>query len=130
LAAEQADIARNAGLVENQLNRFDAERNRQLQALGLLPQTIQSAYLPGQALFGVGQQTQQLNQARLDAQLRQFLEARDWQANQLGLLGNALNSITGSFQNITGPNPYYVSPLQGAAGGALSGAALGSMIPG
>lgn len=130
LEASQTDLARNAGLVENQLNRFDAERNRQLQALGLLPQTIQSAYLPGQALFGVGQQTQQLNQAQLDAQLRQFLEARDWQANQLGLLGNALNSITGNFQNITAPNPNYVSPLQGAAGGALSGAALGSVIPG
>jgi|GEM_PF-1395208 len=133
-ALAESDLARNAGLVENQLNRqqsaFDAERNRQLQALGLLPQTIQSAYLPGQALFGVGQQTQQLNQAQLDAQLRQFLEARDWQANQLGLLGNALNSITGNFQNITAPNPNYISPLQGAAGGALSGAALGSVIPG
>jgi hypothetical protein len=128
LEASQTDLARNAGLVENQLNRFDAERNRQLQALGLLPQTLQAGYQPGQALTQIGAQGQALNQAQLDAQIRQFLEARDWQSNQLGLLGGALGSINGSYSSTTGANPNYVNPWVSAAGGALAGAGAGASM--
>jgi hypothetical protein len=118
-------------LAENQIGReygaWDAERGREMQALGLLPQTLQAGYAPGQALYGVGSQQQALDQAQLDSKLSQWLEQRDWQKNQLGVLGNALNSINGGFQtgSTTGLNPNYQSPLGSAAGGALAGSAFG-----
>lgn len=139
LAASQFDTQLSAGLTESQLGRelsaWDAERGRQMQALGLLPSTFQAGLIPGQALSGIGAQQQALNQAQLDQQYADFLEQRDWRANQLGFLGNALNAITGGFQNqsATATNPNYVSPgasaASGALGGALTGASIGSVIP-
>ena len=68
--------------------------------------------------MGVGAQTQGLQQQLLTNNYNDFVEGRDWRANNLGLSGGALGTIGGSYQNgsQTGPNPNYQSPWQTAAG--------------
>lgn len=54
---------------------------------------------------------QQLNDANYD----QYIDARDWQGRQLGILTNALGSIQGGTTSQTGANPNYRSAGQNAA---------------
>jgi hypothetical protein len=56
------------------------------------------------------------NQAADDAAYQQYLDRRDFQANRLGLMSNALASIKGgtSSGSQTGPNPNYTSAGQNA----------------
>lgn len=130
------DYQTQQGLAEAGLDReqdaWESYLGRQVQTLGILPTLDQAGYFGAQQLAGVGDANQQLTQQMLDANYGTWLEARDWQANQLGLLGNALNAVQGGFQNSasTAPNLNRPNPWAGALGGAASGAAAGSAIPG
>jgi hypothetical protein len=67
------------------------------------------------------------NQAADDAAYQQYLDQRDFQANRLGLMSNALASIKGGTSNgsQTGANPNYRSASQNAA---TYGAIIASMF--
>ena len=67
------------------------------------------------------------NQAADDAAYQQYLDQRDFQANRLGLMSNALASIKGGTSNsaATGANPNYRSAAQNTATYA---AAIASMF--
>ncbi len=55
------------------------------------------------------------NQAGLDANYQQYLDQRDYGANRIGLMTNALGAIKGGTSSQTGANPNYVSAGQNAA---------------
>lgn len=129
-----ADYDRQVGLDESYLQRqqaaWDSSQGRILQGIGMAPALDQAGYYGANQLAGVGDANQGLTQRVLDNNYNNWLEARDWQANQQGLLGNALNSINGGFQNGTATAPRAgSSPWAGALGGAASGAAIGSAVP-
>lgn len=76
---------------------YQAERQNQMKAYGLLPSVSQSGMGVAQNLYGMGQNVQ--NEA----------------ANQLGILGNAVGvGMGGAGQSTTGANPNYRSPAQTA----------------
>lgn len=78
---------------------YQAERQNQMQALGLLPGVSTAGMGVAQNLYGMGQQVQGEG------------------AQQLGILGNAINvGMGGAGQSQTAPNPNYRSPLQTALG--------------
>ena len=60
------------------------------------------------------------NQQQLDDNYGQYLDQRDFQANRLGLMSNALASIKGGTSSgaQTGANPNYVSAGQNATAAA------------
>jgi hypothetical protein len=91
---------------------------RQMQALGMVPQMSDARFTDAQALLGIGglQQNQQ-NQENA-AQYAEFLRGQGWDAQQLGLLGNALGTVGGAYNSNTSPNPNYQSTGQQAAGWA------------
>lgn len=128
-------MSRNAGLYESLLGRQQEAwgdfQNNQLQGLALSPQTQQMGYYDANMLANIGGAQQGLNQSILDQNYNNFLERRDWRANQLGLLGNALSAATGGSSNttMTAPNMNRASPWTGALGGAATGAAIGSAVP-
>lgn len=77
---------------------YQQERQNQMQAYGLLPSVSQSGMGAAQQLYGMGQQV------------------NNEQAQQLGILGNAVNvGMGGAGSASTGANPNYRSPLQTAA---------------
>lgn len=110
LNRQQTDIARNAGL-------YGQEQANRLQAIGMLPQIQQAGYRDATALSTIGAQQQDLYQRLIDDDRDQFLEARDWDRNNLGLLANALGTIRGgsSSSSQTGANPNYRSAGENAA---------------
>lgn len=61
------------------------------------------------------QQMMGRNQTALDDRYQQYLDQRDFQANRLGLMSNALASIRGGTGTQTGANPNYTSAAQNAA---------------
>lgn len=116
--AQQADFQRNASLADARLGRdqqaWDSQASRQMQALGLIPNLQQAGYMGGQQLMGIGQQQQLNDQAGLDANYDQYLDARDWDQNRLNALTGALGTITGGSSSTTGQNPNYRSAGQNA----------------
>jgi hypothetical protein len=118
------DYDRQVGLAEADINRrMNADQNyrsQQMQALALGPQIQQMGFAPAQALGQQGQQQQLLAQLGLDKGYENYLDARDWDANRLGVLTNALSTIQGGSQSSTAANPNYRSAGQNA----LSAAAL------
>lgn len=120
LQSRHADMDRNAGMAGDYLNRQQAaygmsESNRQ-NVLGMVPQLNQGRYDDARALMNIGQQQQNVWQSAFDTDYGDFVEERDWDANRLGVLSNALGSIQGGTSSQTGANPNYKSAGQNAAG--------------
>lgn len=128
MQAQQTDIARNAGLAESYLGRqqsaWQGNRGQELAALGMVPQMNEARYGDARALMNIGQQQQNLYQGLYDQGYDDFVEGRDWDQNQLGVLANALGSIQGGTSSQTGANPNYRSAGQNAAGYAALLASL------
>lgn len=124
LASEFAGSGRNVeasqGLRSQQLNdlatgiyggNYAQERQNQMATLGMSPGLNQAQYTDANALFGVGGQMQQQNQAELD--------------QPSASLDRYLQQVSGSYGNVT------QQPMQGnRMGSALGGAMLGSQIGG
>lgn len=125
-----ADYDRQAELAESGLNRNAALYNQDQQfrqsALGFLPQLQQMGYNDTNQILKQGTLQQLLNQQAINDDRQQFNEWRDWDANRLGLLTNALGAIRGgsSSNTTTGDNPNYTSAGQNAAGYAAILASL------
>jgi hypothetical protein len=117
-AMEEAYLGRAA-------SGYESERDRQLSAMGFAPTLANMDYMDADRLAGVGQQQQQLAQQQLNAQYGDWLQAMGWDQDQLGVLSNALGTISGAYQNQRSPNPNYQSPLETALGLFQVGAGLG-----
>lgn len=108
-------------------NQYNAERGRQMQAAQMAPQLAAQDFIDLAALSGVGQQQRELSQAQIQAQRDFINELNAAQLSKFGSLASAAG-LTPSAMNTSSTQPG-VSPLAGAAGGALTGAALGSLFP-
>lgn len=101
----QRGLGEALGNTANQMRYQDYgdTQNRQMQAYGLLPSVSSAGQGVAQNLYGMGKQVQ--NEG----------------ANQLGILGNAINvGMGGAGSTSTGANPNYRDPFQTALGlGAL-----------
>lgn len=137
----QNDLARNAGLAQDMLGlRFNADsgnrdaeqrarefaNSQRLQALGMLPSFEDTGIRDIQALNAMGAEERDYLQQLLAAQYGQFIDARDWDARQLGIYGNALGQVAPSYSNSTqtGPNPNRQSAGQTALGVGMMAASL------
>lgn len=110
---------------------YNTERKNQLIALQLAPGANAAQYNDLQSLIGVGDAYRQFEQDNLNLGYENFLEQREYPWTQLGKFANLAPALLGNSGTSTaiGPNPYRASPIAGAIGGGISGAALGSMIP-
>lgn len=124
LANAQSGLAGSIGRMSSDMrfNDWNQGQDRAMQASMAMPGFNQGAYTDAGALMGVGAQTQGLQQQILSNNYNDFVEGRDWRANNLGLSGQALGTIGGAYQtgSSTAPNPNYQSPWQTAAGIGLS----------
>lgn len=126
----QNDLARNAGLASEGIrNEMDARQfadSQRLSALGLLPGYEDTGIRDIQALNAMGAEERDYLQQLLAAQYGQFIDARDWDARQLGIYGNALGQVAPSYSNSTqtGPNPNRQSAGQTALGVGMMAASL------
>lgn len=125
-----ADYDRQSQLAESALNRnaslYNQDQQLRQQALGFLPQLQQMGYTDTNQILKQGTLQQLLNQQAINDDRQQFNDWRDWDANRLGLLTNALGAIRGgsSSNTTTGDNPNYTSAGQNAAGYAAILASL------
>lgn len=125
-----ADFDRQAQLAESALNRSSSiyqqdQANRQ-GAIAALPGLQAMGQSDANQLLRNGSLQQALQQQAINDDRAQFDEYRDWDANRLGLLTNALGSIKGgtSTGSVTGDNPNYKSASENAAGYAALIASL------
>lgn len=117
-----ADYDRQSQLAESALNRNSSiyqqdQQNRQ-GAMSFLPSLQQMGQSDANQLLRNGSLQQALQQQAINDDRDQFNEWRDWDANRLGLLSNALGSIKGGTSTgaVTGDNPNYKSASENAAG--------------
>jgi hypothetical protein len=120
---------RSAGMEESAIGRdwqdYQAERGRQMQALGLQQGAQQSDIGVLQALLGGGEMSRNLDQQQMQALRDMFNEYA--QAPMIGndILGGALTRASGGAGTTTAQTmgPAY-SPMQGLLGGGLAAAGL------
>jgi len=135
LSQGQQNLAQQLSDTNFQYRNADYDRQAQLwnqdqqlrqNALGFLPQLQQMGYNDTNQILKQGTLQQLLNQQAINDDRQQFNEWRDWGANRLGLLTNALGAIRGgsSSNTTTGDNPNYTSAGQNAAGYAAILASL------
>lgn len=122
------DYNRQAQLAESALNRqqsaYAMNKGLEAQAMGMIPQFNSARYDDARALMNIGQQQQNLYQGVYDQGYDDFRDWRDYDANQLGVLANALGAVQGGTASQTGANPNYRSAGQNAAGYAALLASL------
>ncbi len=135
LSTGQQNLAQQLSDTNYQYRNADYDRQAQLynqdqqlrqNALSFLPQLQQMGYNDANQLGRQGALQQALQQQAINDDRDQFNEWRDWDANRLGLLTNALGSIKGgsASNTVTGDNPNYKSGTENAAGYAAILASL------
>lgn len=121
----------NATMGENYAGRQDSMYNqgqgRALSALGMAPSFAQQDYNDIGQLQQAGAAYQGQNQKLLDSGYQQFLDSRNYPAQQLDIFGNALTRAVGNqgTQTSTQPGPSTGSQI---VGGALTGAGLYNLL--
>lgn len=122
------DYNRQVNLAESDLARrqsaWGQNQANSLSAIGQIGGLNDAKYDDARALMNIGQQQQNLNNQIFDIGYNDFREWRDWDANRLGILTNALGAIQGGQSSSTGPNPNYRSAGENAATAAMLMAAL------
>src|SRR5690606_4389717 len=105
-------------------------RTRQLQASMLMPQLAQAGYANSQALLGIGDAQQALNQGQLDVAYQTWINQQNYPYQQLDVMANAIRSTMGAGGTTmqTGPNPYQRNSTASVLGGAIGGGALGGSL--
>jgi len=125
-SGSQADIGRQQAGMESAFGR-------QLQAAGQLPGIQQGLDLRRQqaiaSLGGVGSAYENLAQRQLQDQIARFQFGQTAPMQQLQQYAGLISPIAGGFPTSVGTQPGG-STLATGLGGALSGAALGSYVPG
>jgi len=129
-SAHQEWLGRN--LAETSLpiyaQNYDQERQRQMQANLFAPQMAQSDYMDLNALLGVGDTRQAINQQGLDVRYDLWNQLQQYPYAQLDVLGNAVAGSPGMQSTSTGPNPYQSNRTANALGGAAAGAGIGASL--
>lgn len=128
---ELGDLANTiyGGAYENERNRMASDlaqqRATQFSVAGMAPQLANQDYVDLQALGGVGSQVEDLTGRLMEDQAARWDFSQN--APQMNL-DNYIARVTGAYpgQNATQTTPTYRNRSAGAAGGAMSGAALGS----
>jgi hypothetical protein len=117
---------------ESGANRWAADReNDRVTAQGYLATAAQQAGLLGQDianLISTGQVDRQIRQAMQDFDYQQFVEGRDWDVRNLGIMLQALGGVQGSYQTTqtatqkTDSNPFgQILGLASAVAGGMGG---------
>lgn len=121
----------NAGLGESYAGRNDSMygqgQNRQLSALGMAPGFAQQDYNDINNLQQAGQAHQNQQQRQMDAGYQQYLDARQYPQQQLGVFGQALGQAVGNQGTQTSTQPG-ASTGATLAGGAILGSQLYSLL--
>jgi hypothetical protein len=123
----EADRARQMQAAGQLISAEQQNRARQMQAAGMAPQLAQQRYADLAALQGVGEQQRAMQQAEIQAQQDFINELNAAQQMQLAARVSATGLTPSTPNQTTSGTAPGRSPLAGAAGGALTGAALGSM---
>lgn len=115
-------------------NRYSDAYDRGLQTfektLALLPQTAQLQTLQGTTLDAIGQQNQQQAQNELSAQIGQYNDLQNLDANKLAAYQQLIQGNYGgqSSSTATGPGAPQTSWMANALGGAATGASLATSL--
>jgi hypothetical protein len=99
-------------------NAYNLGQQQQMQAAQLAPTYANASYTDANALMSIGDRLQQQNQAGLDTQYQNYLDARNYNQNQLGVLGGAL---TGNYGGTTTQTNGSTSGAGSAVGAGLAG---------
>ncbi|SPA24583.1 conserved hypothetical protein [Cupriavidus taiwanensis] len=133
-SARMANYQQSAQLAENALNRdasnyWQGQAN-QLNAAQLAPMLASQDYRDAQALLGIGDIQRENDQSQLNDAYTRWQNMVNAPYQQLETLSNGIMGATGGgmARNTTAANPYQPNRTAGAIGGAMSGAALGSMV--
>lgn len=115
-----------AGAANNLGGLYNMGTQQGLTALGLLPQTLSSQFLPGQQEYSAGQTQQGLTQAAINDAIQRFNYGQTLPYQQLN---QYLGEISGNYGSTgTTVSPFYqnqtANVLSGGLGGALAGSAL------
>lgn len=131
LSYDQQQLGIGASGYESERDRMaqdiEQQRARQFGVAGMAPQLANQDYVDLQALGGVGSQVEDLGGRLMEDQAARWDFSQN--APQLNL-DNYIARITGGYPGGTATNttPTYRNRTAGAAGGALSGAMMGSQI--
>lgn len=106
------------------------ERQNQMAGLGMMGNMQNIGYTDSSKLTGVGDALRNYNQDLLNTQYQDWQEAQNSPYLKQEQFGNALRSTmgAGSSSTATSSNPYKVSPIANALGGALGGYGLSSAL--
>ena len=74
---------------------FENAQGRALSAAGLAPQIEQAQYIPGQVLGQVGSMQDAMTQSQIDADMAQYYEGQNQEANNLSTFGQMLLGLGG-----------------------------------
>lgn len=126
---QERNLQDSLGGVATQLygGAYDADRARQMQALGMAPSFANQAYADAGQLLGAGALQQQQQQQELDFNYQQFLDRMNQPYKNLAAMGAPFGANMGG---TTTQSQGGGASASGALGGALMGAQLGSFIPG
>jgi hypothetical protein len=104
---QQSDLQRNLGRVgsDMRMGAYNTERGNMQQALGMVPQYNAMQFGNAQALQDAGRGAQAQEQLQLSDAYQQWQQAQGYDAQQLGLIGNAFGTVRGNSgtQTTTGP---------------------------
>lgn len=102
---------------DRQANLYNQDQQLRQGALSFLPQLQQMGYNDANQIGRQGALQQALQQQAINDDRDQFNEWRDWDANRLGLLTNALGAVKGGSgsETKTGDNPKYKSAAENGA---------------
>lgn len=116
----------NQGIAENQLNRatsaVDAERNRQMQAMGFAPASQEMDLQAIQALMGGGDNLRNYQQDLLNSQMQDWYSWMQSPYAQMDVLGSALTRASGGAGTTSQQMLGGMNPLQGLLGLGMLGA--------
>lgn len=103
------------------------ERNKQEQSLLLGIEYGRQDVIDAETLRTAGLYQREYNQGALEDAYKVYYEEQTSTIRRLDVLGNAVRSVMGT--QVAIDRPYYrPSPIMGVMGGAMSGAAMGTMI--
>jgi hypothetical protein len=126
-ALDDSEAEARAEAFDRAMAAYSGDRQMRLGAnLGALQSTIQSQNSQIGALAQTGATSRAINQAQLDFDYGQFLEGRDWDVNNFGILLDALRVGQGVQGGQGGPSTG--SLLAGLLGTAMSNGAFDNLF--
>lgn len=110
----QYGLGQNLSNLANQVygGAYNQERGNQMQAIGLEPGQVQSAFMPGQQALGIGSLQQQQQQTQLDTAFQNAMRQWNLPYTELDAYGNALSTARGPAGTSTVTVPNRAGPLK------------------